>query len=59
MKLQDNKMDQNRSDILNKAKCNEEVFRTLMHEAFENFKISTELEQTKRLRQIGDLLSNQ
>lgn len=30
-----------------------------MQEAFENFRISTELEQTKRLRQIGDFIATQ
>jgi hypothetical protein len=30
-----------------------------MKEAFENFKVSTELEQTKRMRQIGDFIATQ
>ena len=30
-----------------------------MKEAFDNFKVSTELEQTKRMRQIGDFISTQ
>ena len=30
-----------------------------MRDAFENFKVSTELEQTKRMRQIGDFVSTQ
>jgi hypothetical protein len=34
-------------------------FRILMKDAFDNFKVSIELEQTKRMRQIGDLLANQ
>jgi hypothetical protein len=37
----------------------ERLLRQDVSEAFDNFKVSTELEQTKRLRQIGDMIANQ
>ena len=40
-------------------KENQEKFRLNMKEAFEIFKVSTELEQTKRMRQIGDFVATQ
>ena len=57
--MQDEKLELNNHDNCCQMKNNDETFRAQMHEAFDNFKVSTELEQTKRLRQIGDLLSNQ
>ena len=40
-----------------KVNSDVEKFRSEIKEAFDNFKESTEVEQTKRLRQIGDLLA--
>lgn len=34
-------------------------FKIQMREAFDNFKSSMELEQTKRMRQIGDFVATQ
>ena len=38
---------------------NEKQFKFEIQDAFNNFKVSTELEQTKRMRQIGDFVTTQ
>ena len=35
------------------------MFHLKIQEAFDNFKTSLELEQTKRMRQIGDIVSDE
>ena len=42
-----------------KLELMQSTFTVQMQEAFENFRVSAELEQTKRLRQIGDFIARQ